>query len=145
MKKKIITARIRDDGTVVRVFADGKEKPFPVEPFEVWSDEQIEAAARKDPDNPPLTQARLAKMHRVPRVKTLRFSLGLSQEEFAKRYQIPLSALRDWEQGRTEPDQAARAYIEVIAHDPERVREILHEAQRKPSSRSPRRRARASA
>ena len=57
MKKKIITARIRDDGTVVRVFADGKEKPFPVEPFEVWSDEQIEAAARKDPDNPPLNSS----------------------------------------------------------------------------------------
>jgi putative transcriptional regulator len=33
--------------------------------------------------------------------------------------------LRDWEQGRTEPDQPARAYLKVIARDPERVRLIL--------------------
>jgi putative transcriptional regulator len=32
----------------------------------------------------------------------------LTQEEFAARYHIPLGILRDWEQGRTEPDQPAR-------------------------------------
>jgi putative transcriptional regulator len=29
------------------------------------------------------------------------------------------------EQGRTEPDQPARAYLTVIAHDPEGVRRAL--------------------
>jgi putative transcriptional regulator len=33
--------------------------------------------------------------------------------------------LRDWEQGRTEPDRPARAYLTVIAHDPEGVRRAL--------------------
>jgi putative transcriptional regulator len=136
MKKKIIRARVRDDGTVVRVFADGKEEPFPVEPFEVWSDEQIEAAAAADPDNPPLTPAQRARLHRVPRVKTLRWNLGLSQEEFVSRFQIPLGTLRDWEQGRTEPDQAARAYLDVIAHDPENVRKALLAAKKPRRSRS---------
>jgi putative transcriptional regulator len=42
-------------------------------------------------------------MKRVPRVKTLRRALGLTQEEFAARFEIPLGTLRDWEQGRTEP------------------------------------------
>jgi putative transcriptional regulator len=42
-------------------------------------------------------------------VKTLRRALGFTQEEFALRYQIPIGTLRDWEQGRTEPDQPARA------------------------------------
>jgi putative transcriptional regulator len=34
---------------------------------------------------------------------------------------IPLETLRDREQGRSEPDQTARAYLAVIAHDPETV------------------------
>jgi putative transcriptional regulator len=51
--------------------------------------------------------------------------LGFTQEEFAVRYQIPLGTLRDWEQGRTEPDQPARAYLKVIARDPERVHRML--------------------
>jgi hypothetical protein len=33
--------------------------------------------------------------------------------------------LRDWEQGRVEPDQAARAYLKVIVREPETVREAL--------------------
>jgi putative transcriptional regulator len=55
----------------------------------------------------------------------LRRALGLTQEEFAARYRIPLGTLRDWEQGRSEPDQPARAYLAVIAHDPEGVRRAL--------------------
>jgi putative transcriptional regulator len=61
-------------------------------------------------------------------VKTLRRALGLTQQEFAARYQIPLGTLRDWEQGRTEPDQPARAYLTVIAHDPEGARRALQGA-----------------
>ena len=33
------------------------------------------------------------------------------------RYRVPLGSLRDWEQGRCEPDQPARAYLAVIAHE----------------------------
>jgi putative transcriptional regulator len=39
----------------------------------------------------------------------LRRARGLTQEEFAER--VPLGSLRDWEQGRTEPDHPARAYL----------------------------------
>ena len=67
----------------------------------------------------------LAKAKRVPRIKTLRRALGLTQDEFATRYHIPLGTLRDWEQGAAEPDQAARAYLRVIARDPEAVRRAL--------------------
>jgi putative transcriptional regulator len=58
----------------------------------------------------------------APRIKTLRRALGLTQEEFAARYKIPLGTLRDWEQDRSEPDQPARAYLTVIADGPEGVR-----------------------
>jgi putative transcriptional regulator len=62
---------------------------------------------------------------RVPRTKTLRPALALTQEECAVRYRIPLGTLRDWEQGRCDPDQPARAYLAVIAHDPEGVKRAL--------------------
>ena len=87
--------------------------------------EDVEAAARIDPDAQPLTEADLARMKRVPRTKTLRRALGLTQGEFAARYHIPLGTLRGWEQGRCEPDQPARAYLTVIAHDPEGVHRAL--------------------
>src|SRR5690349_1833691 len=83
------------------------------------------AAALSDPDNRPLTEADMKRMRRTPRAKIIRRALGLSQEDFAARYHIPLGTLRDWEQGRAEPDQAARAYLTVIAREPEAVRKAL--------------------
>jgi putative transcriptional regulator len=86
---------------------------------------EIEEAAKSDPENRPLSPADLARMTRTPRVKIIRRALGISQEDFAARYHIPIGTLRDWEQGRVEPDQAARAYLTVIARDPEAVRKAL--------------------
>jgi putative transcriptional regulator len=61
-------------------------------------------------------------MKHTPRAKLIRRPLGLTLEEFAARFQIPLDTLRDWEEGAAEPHQAARAYLRVIASDPEAVR-----------------------
>jgi len=83
------------------------------------------AAALSDPDNRPLTAEDMKRMRRTPRAKVIRRALGLSQEDFAARYHIPVGTLRDWEQGRVEPDQAARAYLTVIAREPEAVRKAL--------------------
>jgi putative transcriptional regulator len=83
------------------------------------------AAALGDPDNRPLTEEDMKRMKRAPRAKVIRRALGLSQEDFAARYRIPIGTLRDWEQGRVEPDQAARAYLAVIAREPEAVRKAL--------------------
>jgi putative transcriptional regulator len=87
--------------------------------------EAIEEAARSDADNPPLDELSLSLLQAVPRVKVIRRALGLTQEEFAGRYLIPLGTLRDWEQGRTAPDQAARAYLKVIAEAPDTVSRAL--------------------
>lgn len=67
----------------------------------------------------PLTQSDLATLPRLPRVKSLRRALGMTQDAFAATYRIPLGTLRDWEQGRSTPDQTALAYLKVIAHAPE--------------------------
>ena len=62
---------------------------------------------------------------RTPQVKIIRRALGLSQDDFAARYHIPIGTLHDWEQGRAVPDQAARAYLTVIARNPEAVQKAL--------------------
>jgi putative transcriptional regulator len=90
------------------------------------TDDQIHGAALADPDAQPLTPERLAGMRQTPRLKIIRPALGLTQEEFAARFQIPLSTLRDWEQRAKEPDQAARAYLRAIAGDPDALHRALH-------------------
>jgi putative transcriptional regulator len=90
---------------------------------------EINAAALADPDNPPITPERWARFKRVPQVKSMRRALGLTQEEFSARFKIPPGTLRDWEQGKVEPDHAARAYLTVIARDPEAVRRALNPPQ----------------
>jgi putative transcriptional regulator len=94
-------------------------------PMRPMTAEQIERAANADPDAKPFTAAQLARAKHTPRAKLIRRALGITQEEFAAHFQIPLGTLRDWEQGAKEPDQAARAYLTVIAQDPEAVRRAL--------------------
>src|SRR6266436_986940 len=110
---------------------DGTTPPLPDrtdwERLRTMTDDEAEAAALADPDARPMSPEQRHTARRVPRTKTLRRALGLTQEEFAARYRIPLGTLRDWEQGRCEPDQPAHAYLTVIAHDPEGVRRALAE------------------
>jgi putative transcriptional regulator len=100
---------------------------------EALTDEQIHAAALADPDAQPLPlgtdeeMAKLGLIH-IPNVKKLRERLGLTQEAFAAAYRIPIGTLRDWEQGRKRPDAPARAYLTVIARNPEAVAGFLGEA-----------------
>jgi putative transcriptional regulator len=128
-KENTIKARQKTDGTLVQLLPDGATRPLP-DPtdwarVDAMTEEQVEAAALADPDARPMTREERANARRMPRIRTLRRALALTQEEFAARYHIPLGTLRDWEQGRTEPDQPARAYLKVIASDPEGVSRAL--------------------
>lgn len=59
-------------------------------------------------------------------VKAIRKAEGrLTQEAFAKRYGLSFGTVRDWEQQRRTPDRIARAYLTLIARDPEAVRRAL--------------------
>jgi putative transcriptional regulator len=93
--------------------------------FDSMTTAQRRAAALADPDAQPLLPEDFKRLKRTPRVKVIRRALDLSQEEFAARYHIPVGTLRDWEQGRFEPDAAAKAYLAVIAHEPDIVRRAL--------------------
>jgi putative transcriptional regulator len=130
-KKNTIVAKRRSDGTLAQVLPDGSTKPLADKTdwarLRAMTDEEVTAAAMSDPDARPTTPEQLRAARRVPRTKTLRRALALTQEEFAARYHIPLGTLRDWEQGRCEPDQPPRAYLAIIAHDPEGVKRTLAE------------------
>jgi len=77
--------------------------------------------------------------------RAVRERLGLSQAKFASRFGFALHAVRNWEQGRRQPDVAARAFLMVIDREPEAVRRALSvtAAERRPAPRpiAPRRRA----
>ena len=58
-------------------------------------------------------------------VKALRRRLKLSQARFAERFGFNVARIRDWEQGRSKPDGAVRAYLLVISREPEAVARAL--------------------
>ena len=93
--------------------------------------DQVLAEARADSTALPVEDRKPGSLGRVGRValaKRIRWALHMSQIEFAKTFRIPLGTLRDWEQHRRDPDQAAQAYLEVIAREPEAVRRALARA-----------------
>jgi putative transcriptional regulator len=117
------------DGRVFQELEDGSRKQL----FDntdwarvhAMTDEEIEANALSDPDNPPWTDEDLARLRPVPNAKRIRAKLHLTQEQFAGSFNLPLGTVRDWELGRREPDTAAKNFLRVIEHNPELVIEAL--------------------
>jgi putative transcriptional regulator len=60
-------------------------------------------------------------------VKALRTRLGLSQAGFAARFAVPVGTIRDWENGRRNPEGSALALLRVIAYAPDVVERALAE------------------
>ncbi len=58
-------------------------------------------------------------------VKGIRKGLSMTQVEFASRFGFNVARLRDWEQRRSGPDSAARAYLTVISKAPDLVERAL--------------------
>ena len=58
-------------------------------------------------------------------VKAIRQKIGLSQTKFATEFGFALDAVRNWEQGRRQPELAARAFLRVIDREPDIVRKAL--------------------
>jgi putative transcriptional regulator len=121
------TIRVRrlPDGTAVQVLADGSTQPIVSttdwDRVNAMTEDEIDANAAMDPDNPPLTPEELARMRLAPNPKRIRQRLRMTQEQFAAGFQVPLGTLRDWEQGTRIPDSAARTLLRVIDRNPELV------------------------
>jgi putative transcriptional regulator len=61
----------------------------------------------------------------VPPLAALRSRVGLSQAKFAKALRIPAATLRNWEQGRTQPDPVALSFFALVNDDPDRAFKVL--------------------
>jgi putative transcriptional regulator len=86
------------------------------------NDDDVPASER---ESPPWTVEELARAKRRPRVFVMRRAMCMTQERFADEFMIPIGTLRDWEQGRAEPDAAARAYLRAIAGNADAVSRAL--------------------
>lgn len=64
-------------------------------------------------------------VHEPVDIKALRTRTKMSQAGFARAYRLPLGTLKDWEQGRRQPDAPARALLAIIERAPEQTMKIL--------------------
>ena len=60
-------------------------------------------------------------------VRAVRDRLGVSQPEFALMIGVSVSTLRNWEQGRRQPEGPARALLKIASKNPRAVVEALSE------------------
>jgi len=58
-------------------------------------------------------------------VKCVRKQTGKTQEQFAAEIGIPVSSLRNWEQGRRSLDPTSRALFTILKHDPNALSNAL--------------------
>jgi len=111
----MITARLKNDGTVVEVLRDGSERPLA--PQVDWSrldattEEQIAAQIVEDDAEAMRDAAAYA--------RRVRRKIGLSQVAFARRIGVPVDTVRNWEQGKRLPRNPARALLRIIDRAPE--------------------------
>ena len=76
--------------------------------------------------------AKPSRLHVPPKidVRSIRTRLKLSQDDFAGEFGFSINQIRDWEQGRTRPVGAMRAYLMIIKRDPNAVIELLRSSRR---------------
>ncbi|MGO4741109.1 helix-turn-helix domain-containing protein [Bosea sp. 2KB_26] len=89
------------------------------------TEREIRRDAREDGDDP---DGGVTGLSLVLPPQAVRSKLGMTQEQFAKALHIPLPTLRNWEQGRTLPDPAARALLTIVAREPEAALRALQAA-----------------
>ncbi len=125
-EENTVRVRLYSDGTLIDLSTG---KPYESDEKTDWerlrnmTEEEIEANALSDPDNPPLTEEELSRMRRVVDARRVRKKLKLTQVQFAETFEIPLGTLRDWEQKGTfiTQNQAAANYLRIIDQNPEAV------------------------
>lgn len=60
-------------------------------------------------------------------IPMLRKQLKMTQSVFSKSYNINLETLRNWEQGKRNPDSVSMTYLNCIAKHPTQMLHILND------------------
>ena len=58
-------------------------------------------------------------------VRAIRQAEQMTQVDFARTYGFSVSALRDWEQNRRQPEREARILLTIIAREPQTVKRVM--------------------
>ena len=58
-------------------------------------------------------------------VRAIRKSVGMSQQAFADTFGLKVASIRNWEQGRTEPEGPAKVLLTIISRRPKEALEAL--------------------
>jgi putative transcriptional regulator len=110
----MMRVRLKADGRLVEVLADGSEAALAAPPPE--ADQGILAPSIQ-PGRPPQTDAGYA--------KRIRSQTRLTQAEFASRIGVPIETVRNWEQGKRQPRGPARALLRLLDEAPEVAFSVL--------------------
>lgn len=113
----MMRVRLKADGRLVEILADGSERAMPLVPAE--ADGRILAPSIQ-PARPPQADAGYA--------RRIRSQTRLTQAEFAARIGVPIETVRNWEQGKRSPRGPARALLKVIDKAPDVAFAVLHTA-----------------
>lgn len=99
--------------------------------IDAMTDEDIARQIAENPDatpdlsDVPPSAIRVVHPNGGVSVRGIRAKLGLNQREFAQRFGFPLGTLRDWEQGRYQPEPATRTLLHVIERNPDLVAAVV--------------------
>ena len=96
--------------------------------IDAMTDADIERQIAANPDTVPPDDVKHWVM--VPQIKgkqitALRRRMKLSQARFAKKFGLRLRTIQEWEQGRRQPEEAARLLLKVIEREPAAVERAL--------------------
>ena len=113
----MMRVRLKADGRLVEILADGSERALPLVPPE--SDRVIQAPSVA-PGRPPQVDAGYA--------RRVRSQTRLTQAEFAARIGVPIETVRNWEQGKRSPRGPARALLKLLDLAPSVAFSVLGKA-----------------
>src|SRR5258708_34002106 len=109
-----VRARLNRDGTAVRLGRGRQNKMRPradLARIDATSDAELVRHAADD--------ERAAQADAGAYARGIRRRLNLSQAAFAQRIGVSVETVRNWEQGKRSPDQAAKALRRIVERTPE--------------------------
>jgi putative transcriptional regulator len=103
----LMRVRLKADGRIVEILADGTERPISSAPAA-----GVGHGVRNAND--------------AVYAKGIRARAKLTQAEFAARIGVPIETVRNWEQGKRSPRGPARALLKVIDRAPQVAFAVLN-------------------
>jgi putative transcriptional regulator len=104
--------RLKADGRLVEILADGSEGALP---SGLMTSDQV--IASPPIASPPVFDATYA--------RRVRSQTRLTQAEFAARIGVPIETVRNWEQGKRSPRGPARAVLKLLDRAPDVAFSVL--------------------